>query len=292
MENKCYYLSSHGLPLSSDIFILKRNDINNIKTTKNNTIIYLKIDWIKKFINNLHLITHKFILITGLSDITCPNTILIKRDFLNFINNDKLVHWYCQNCFVEHEKITKIPIGLDYHTLKENDCYWGNKLLPIEQESELIYIKNSSKPLLERKLKCYSNFHFSTYGHKFGYDRKDIINIIPKNIVDYEPNKIKRIDTWKIQSEYAFVISPHGNGLDCYRTWEALILGCIVVVKKSPLDCLYDDLPVLILNDWKELNINLLTETLNEFSSKTFNYDKLTLNYWQNMIKSCRKIEI
>jgi hypothetical protein len=54
------------------------------------------------------------------------------------------------------------------------------------------------------------------------------------------------------QIKYAFVISPHGNGLDCHRTWEALCLGCIVIVKKSPIDTLYTDLPVLIIDNWSD----------------------------------------
>jgi hypothetical protein len=32
---------------------------------------------------------------------------------------------------------------------------------------------------------------------------------------------------------YAFVASPYGGGPDCHRTWEALILGCIPIVKSS-----------------------------------------------------------
>ena len=30
------------------------------------------------------------------------------------------------------------------------------------------------------------------------------------------------------------VISPMGNGLDCHRTWEALYLGVIPLVRGSP----------------------------------------------------------
>ena len=36
--------------------------------------------------------------------------------------------------------------------------------------------------------------------------------------------------------KHLFILSPRGNGLDCHRTWEALLLGCIVVTKTSTLD--------------------------------------------------------
>ena len=43
--------------------------------------------------------------------------------------------------------------------------------------------------------------------------------------------------------------SPPGHGLDCHRTWEALSLGCIVLVQASPLDGLFAhwQLPVVSL---------------------------------------------
>ena len=62
-----------------------------------------------------------------------------------------------------------------------------------------------------------------------------------------------------------FCLSPHGNGLDCHRTWEAIALGCIPVVKTSPLDRLFSGLPVLIVNSWSDLNESLLSETVDRF---------------------------
>ena len=53
--------------------------------------------------------------------------------------------------------------------------------------------------------------------------------------------------------KYRFIISPHGNGLDCHRTWEALALGCYPIIKSSPLDCMFEGLPVIIVNNWNEV---------------------------------------
>jgi hypothetical protein len=46
------------------------------------------------------------------------------------------------------------------------------------------------------------------------------------------------------------VLSARGNGLDCHRTWELLLLGSIVITRTSPLDPLFEDLPVAIVKDW------------------------------------------
>ena len=93
---------------------------------------------------------------------------------------------------------------------------------------------------------------------KYGYDRVDAYNQVPKELVYYEKNHIKRLNTWENQSKYAFVLSPHGNGLDCHRTWEALCLGCIPIVKTSAIDYLYEDLPVLIVKEWFDITKEIL----------------------------------
>ena len=72
-----------------------------------------------------------------------------------------------------------------------------------------------------------------------------------------------------------------GHGMDCHRTWEALILGCIVIVKKSVLDVLYEDLPVLIVDNWSDITKELLDTTIENFKTKNFNYDKITLEYFE-----------
>jgi hypothetical protein len=87
-------------------------------------------------------------------------------------------------------------------------------------------------------------------------------------------------------SLYTFVLSPLGNGLDCIRTYEALCLGCIVIIKKSHLNdnSLYSDLPVLVVDEYSEINKTLLKVTLELYSQKKFNYKKLHMNYWLNLV--------
>ena len=85
---------------------------------------------------------------------------------------------------------------------------------------------------------------------------------------------------------YSFIISPFGHGFDCIRTFEALCLGCIVIMKKSFLDIIYEELPVLLVDEWTDINKELLDKTLIEFSIKTFNYEKLKMKYWIDIVMS------
>ena len=39
---------------------------------------------------------------------------------------------------------------------------------------------------------------------------------------------------------HKFVLSPRGNGLDAHRTWEAMLVGAIPIVRASALNPLYE----------------------------------------------------
>jgi len=207
-----------------------------------------------------------------------PNDLYQMMDFNKFINDDRIVKWFCQNWIGDHKKVTLMPIGLDYHTLGTTHK-WGPKATPREQEALLQNIFDKSKHYSERIYKCYANFHFLTTT-RYGNDRKNAINKIPVDLVFYEPTQVKRLNTWLNQSQYAFVISPHGNGYDCHRTWEALCLGCIPIMKKSHISHLFEDLPVLIVDSWENISESLLEHTIKSFKERQFNLKKITLSYW------------
>lgn len=289
MENNCQLHSSRGILKSCDLY--PKNPISSFDKIINYTIsnekikvIYICNTAIKEFFLNLKkYIKGKFIVVSGDSDNPIPESHFTESQFQKILSSKRLIHWFCQNLTYQHPKLTNLPIGMDYHTIYNSNIYWDSKKTPLQQETELLKIRGESSPFWRRKRLVYSNFHFSLSG-KYCYDRRDAMSQIDKSLIYYEPNKKKRLDNWKTQSEYTFVASPHGNGLDCHRTWEALNLGCIVIVKTSPLDPMYRGLPVLIVKEWSDINQKLLNRTIVDFKSKQFNYDKLTLNYWKDLI--------
>jgi hypothetical protein len=95
-----------------------------------------------------------------------------------------------------------------------------------------------------------------------------------------------RTQNWITMSNYTFILSPFGIVMDCHRTWEALILGCIPIICAPNFKQLFNDLPVLIVDDWSQINEELLMKTIEEFKIRTFNYDKLTLSYWKDKINN------
>lgn len=234
-------------------------------------------------------IKKKVIIVTNDSDFDAPifekpvgkGDEINKEAILSFLNSDYCVHWFTQNCTLRHPKVTPIPIGLDYHT-------FSYTLPPVHQENMLNEISQKAKPFKDRLIKCYSNFHFGMDGKYYTSDRYDCFNNVPKDLVYYESKKVDRKTTWMKQTIFSFVLSPAGGGYDCHRTWEALLLGCIPIVKRFniPLEDIYNDLPVLIVDEWKDISMELLERTVKDFETKQFNYDKLTLKYWKDLIYS------
>ena len=317
-DNYCKYINIRGILKSCDIHSL--NPISSIHdligydfdfiNSKNNSImvysIYICNTAIPKFAEKLkndkifQNINYRFIVVSGDSDDTCPDDLFDnENDFKQFIENNKIIHWYAQNCVrINHNKLSQIPIGLGYHHLYNEEIEEESRKIvsPIKQEAVLDSIiqksKTNNSPFWKRELKCYINFNFeSNYMRsRFGYDRYEAIKKIPENLSFSEKGEVDRTTSWNNQSKYSFVVSPFGNGYECHRTWEALVLGCIPIVKTSGIDSLYEDLPVLIVNDWIDISSELLLSVLEDFKKKhekgQFNYNKLTLKYWMNKINS------
>ena len=155
-ENNCHFLSSRGIlkscdvyslhPISSDIYI--RNYNVDLLETNNNAIIYVCNRAIPYFIKTYNL-QYKYILVSGDADETVPYNIFHNtNELLTFLYHPNLIHWYSQNCVIDHPKMTRMPIGLDYHTILNNPSFfWKNEEeghFPKDQES-ILYDKLTLK---------------------------------------------------------------------------------------------------------------------------------------------------
>ena len=84
---------------------------------------------------------------------------------------------------------------------------------------------------------------------------------------------------------HKFTWSPRGNGIDCYRTWEALYLKSIPIVQKHKYWRHFTDLPILVIDSYDQISPSFLEEKYREMSEKTFDISKLNLLFWQQKIR-------
>jgi hypothetical protein len=280
-EKMAKYISTRG--------VMQSCDQQNKPPGKDGETVYIHCDKLKEFAASMKDNPYRYVLVSGDGDLTFPEN--LGMDYKIFLENEKLLHMFVNNSSVSHAKLTLLPLGINYHTIKEGaQNSWGKKQGPAEQNADLSAVQGSLKPFKDRKRKCYGNFHFNNQDQKkYSHDRKDAVAKIPKELIDYEEKFIPRIETWKKQGEYAFVVAPHGNGLDCHRQWEALCLGCIPIVKTSSIDAEYSNLPVLIVKDWSDITQALLDSTVDDFSKRHFNMDSLLLSYWVDLINKYKK---
>jgi hypothetical protein len=74
---------------------------------------------------------------------------------------------------------------------------------------------------------------------------------IPGSYVVTESITPKQYRNLVLRSKY--VISPPGNGPDCHRTWEAMYLGAIPIVKRQSWPFTGVHLPVVQIDKWDEI---------------------------------------
>jgi hypothetical protein len=258
--------------------------------------IYVCTDVIPYFINRiLPQITNSFVFVTGDSDASVyggkidihhNNPINLEKELCyDLINNPLLIKWYSQNCIINHEKVIQLPIGLDYHTISNNpnknwrDIQANEGYLPNSQEDILKNIRINMKPFNERMNRVYITCNIGNSGIK-----SDLIT-------EKTDSFLTRTQLWKKMINYTFIYAPYRHGIDSHRQWEALLLGCIPIVQTIGTNKLFEELPVIIVNDYSEVTRELLDNALEKFSTMNFNYDKLLLSYWTDQINGVNKID-
>ena len=182
----------------------------------------------------------------------------------------KHVRWVlCQHANIDnHPKLIRIPSGIDYHSYYENNSY--NTIQPQSQEKALKLLND--RKLSERKM------NVMTYSKCWGINISELVEIK------------KGDEFWRRVCEYIFVAIP---GLDSNKVWEVLALGSIPIVLSSKLDSLYDNLPVVIVDTWGEVDLTFIQNKYNsieeDLQNGALSYTKLSLSYWKNLIRKLQR---
>lgn len=244
--------------------------------------LYLCTDSVAVFVNEtLAKIRHPFVLVTGDSDLAVNGSTI--KNIETLLSNSYLNKWFAQNLDYKHPKIEPMPIGLDFHSAWQNPRHYrGQHILPAHQEGELRSICRIAKKFSERDpLVVCDWIGHSTYG-----DREEARRGIPENARFVPTRRLPRHELWQEYAKYAFVASPSGVGMDCHRTWEAITLGCVPIVKRSSLTPLFEGMPVLVIESWDQLTAEYLQQQQQNFAAQKFDYSKILLTYWRDRINN------
>ena len=171
---------------------------------------------------------------------------------------DEVAHWFCTNCEINDDRVTPIPFGL-----AENIDY--SLLVPSDQPKQAkVYVNFQSHTIERIRLK---NFFQSL---------SNIATVVDKAM----PFEQYIAD---LQS-HMYVLCPVGNGLDCYRTVEAIACGAIPIVPNCmPYTIL--NLPVLYYRDYREI-LDFVTDLGCPIIRGSV---AATVEYWREKLAKMRK---
>lgn len=207
--------------------------------------------------------------------------------YSNLLENPYISQVFSENWYDRsHPKVHQIPIGVSY-----KDIYMKGI------QSDLEDISENMSPNKDKPLRVFCNAHKRTYPTPAsGYrdDRQVMINMLRDSSIidfcddrhDFTAGSLRK--TWEKHQDYAFELSPSGNGLDCHRTYEAIILKTIPIVRKNTLVPIYTehDLPVVVVDEWSDVtqeNLLFWHEKYNgHFTDSTLN--KMKSEYWRDYI--------
>ncbi len=300
MENYQKIVSSRGILRSCDLFNRSPQssspdiDFGEGARLPPGGSIYCCTDALENFANHvIDRIAEPFVLVSGDADTVVSPQTLGEGVFEKILTHPTLLRWYAQNIGAKGEELHFLPIGLDYHTMWHAPDVWGDAVnrTAFEQERVLLDLRNKAAPAQNRKCLVYCNWHLRL--HYRGRDglpmakeeRVQCLGQIDRSVCFFEPTFAPRYMTWSSQTEYAFVLSPAGNGPDTHRLWEALVLGCIPIVRRNFLSEFLSDLPVVVVDDWREITAAFLQKSLAAIGARRFNFAKLYLEYWRRAIR-------
>lgn len=235
-------------------------------------IVFVCNGYAHAYMETLHKeIKHPYILLIHNGDISIDQAFADKID-------DKIVRCYAQDVTYAHDKLIPIPIAL------ENIKYYMNgipfvfdRLIrkmkrkpPVKQNRILYRFSIHTNPTVRIPALEYFSKHplMETFSE-----------MLPPSL------HLRKLMTYK------FVASPPGNSIESCRTWEALELRTIPIVKDFVAMRYFESigLPLWIVKEWDELDAYKTEEALsakyNELM-KNPNWEPLRMDYWIRQIEA------
>ena len=89
-------------------------------------------------------------------------------------------------------------------------------------------------------------------------------------------------------AKHRFVACPPGNGIDCYRVLEAIYLGCIPIMEKSPVSKYFSGLPIITIDSWGQIDSLDVVKNMYEHIANNPKHnllEKAKLSFWKSKIR-------
>jgi hypothetical protein len=116
---------------------------------------------------------------------------------------------------------------------------------PAQQEAYLLRLLATLPPTRQRLVKAWCDFQFDSDNptRRALWEQMQAHPLTRMALVATS-RTLQPSELFAAKARYMFDVSPPGHGVDCYRTWESIVLGMIPIVQGGThLDVLFDELP-------------------------------------------------
>jgi len=283
-----FKLSQIGYALNCDLLISDRLELLPINKCLN-LLKYLK-DGDKLFINLCanRFMEYFYIIYNNIKLLNIKLTFYLM--FEPYVNHNIIelllpisYNIFANNNNYSHPKVHCMPIGI-------RDCGIITKSMHDNFHHSYLYnegLKNVSK----KHLCLIGGFANTNPDRLISYNTlKNKSFIYDIYNFNYSINLTSKYGNIPIYKYYNFIhlsyyaIAPYGAGVDTHRFFEILYLKTIPIVKKTntPFDKLYDIFPCLVINEWSDINEDLLNSNLPILQSKIDEFNKKYPNCYFN----------
>lgn len=178
---------------------------------------------------------------------------------IDLLDHPDLLKWYGMNCHIRHNKLVPIPIGI-----ANTEWLHGNIV-------KLLEVIDTPVEKIDR---VYCNFDCTTNPIRYNI----LEQLKQYDFIDFENTKLPYEDYLLKLKQYKWTISPPGNSVDCHRIWESIYLGVIPIIEKHTAMESFYDLPIIVIDNWKQLSQI-------ECSIYNKNTDSAYFPYYKDLIK-------
>lgn len=265
------------------------------------TVVHINSKHVTRFIDQvLPRLTSKIVLLTGY-DTVSPAV----PGYEKIIESPNILHWFLQNYDLDPKyrlngQVSPMPLGFNFHKLDprsdNTSIDMGLPSILGNQQLTMKAIRDGLPKLKDRPYQAYANFHLNMdtfLRDPMAQTRANARQaakemLMPKSYVTFESKQIPRNEVWRNLKDYAFEVSPRGNGIDCHRTYEGLFFNTIPIIKTTSIDSLFNGLPIVIVNDWDEVTEENLIKWKAKYEDMVDGeiHEMLYASYWEKKFRS------
>eukprot|EP00667_Euglena_gracilis_P009303 EG_transcript_9442 len=242
----------------------------NLTAMTNRSLLYWNLNPTRNDLNVLHqllmeekrFVHHFFLISTNQDNFAYPDWLL---------EHPLLLKLFCINIprNVSHPKLVPIPLGI--HPMHARSS------------KELVFARGRSRTVNASTMAMlYARFRMKNHPWRRALTER-LQGMFPNVPNSTEAGiRIRRAHFYGDVLRSRFVLSPPGNGIDTFRTWEAMYVGRVPIIDAQLPAFLHEDLPCLTVEDWNVITPAYLARKWDELSSnrRGYNLDKLWMPWW------------